>query len=354
VAILALFAVSAIAATGLQTVVVPGQQATVSCLSARLCVLGGENGQGVGDLMRLRDGTRFHLYTVPGTRLIYSVSCPGASGCVALGRPSDDVGARLTAVSASGVPETTRALALPAGVTVGRIACIALDDCELAGLAVAAEPFMVELGSWNGHSLTLHPVPVPSPNYIATDTEIACEGSACVLVGVLETASGATIGGYTVATRDGSPGVMHVVPGVALYGIGCTSVALCYAAGDTGSGRGEVVVLRRGVAVQQIPVGHDLDGIGCGPSACVAAGSITATGLPQPFAQLFVLSSGTITARDIVERINIFDDVAMTGDFYAAVEPSLLSRASVVSSGTTAAIPHRAAWVHHTALPARL
>jgi hypothetical protein len=257
---------------------------------------------------------------------------------VALGRPSDDVGGRLTAVSASGVPGTTRTIALPAGVTVGRIACTALDACELAGLDAVAQPFAVELGSWNGRSLTLHPVPVPSPKYSASDTEIACEGGACVLVGVLETATGAKEG-FTVATRDGSPGAMHVIPGVALYGVGCTSAALCYATGDTASGRGRVVVLRNGVAVQEMPVGHDLDGIGCGPGACVAAGSIRAPGLSQRFAELLVLSSGTVTAREIVARINIFDEVAVTGDFYAAVEPSLLSGASVVSSGTTAAIP---------------
>ncbi len=64
---------------------------------------------GTGDLVPLRDGVPGHSYTVSNTRVIYDVSCPSTAGCVALGRPSSDVGAMLTMINRFDIPPSITA-----------------------------------------------------------------------------------------------------------------------------------------------------------------------------------------------------------------------------------------------------
>jgi hypothetical protein len=101
---------------------VAGVQTAVSCLSASLCVLVGYNERSVGDVVAVRAGVPGHVSTVAQLSGIFSVSCPAKSGCVALGDQAG-VGARFVDVNSTGVVSSTKLVAVPAGVTLTRIAC---------------------------------------------------------------------------------------------------------------------------------------------------------------------------------------------------------------------------------------
>jgi hypothetical protein len=328
VALAVVFAAPAPAQTpGIATVIFPGFEATVSCMSAKICELGGHFSSGGADLVALRNGHAGHPYRVPGAIVVYSVSCPDASGCYALSRPSDDVGAVLTRVNGAGVPMWTHRLSLPSGVTLGRIACAAPNRCEMAGLDVFSRPTHVELASWNGSSLALRSVATPKPFLGAVDSEIACFAASCDLVGYFSGPSGDA--GFLLTASHGAPDRPALDRGEMFYGVGCTGPGTCYATADNARGNGSIVALHRGTIGAATAVIGLVQGIACSGTYCIAGGELpnSANGL----ASLVRLSAGTEVSEGATGLVDSYVAVGAAGGEFAAVSPSNLYRRTVVA-----------------------
>jgi hypothetical protein len=305
-------------ASALNEVRVSGVQTDVSCLSSKLCVLAGCDNHGVGDLIPLLGGVPGRLSTVAGTQGIYGVSCPSASGCVALGRTSNDIGAMLISINGSGLLTKTVSVKVPSGVTLDRIACTGVHSCEVAGTDIFVS-HAVEVGSWNGHTLSLHRVGAPAGSTDTVVEGVSCSGTACEVVGYAEKV--AVVKGLIVTISHGKPTGLHVVPGDSLYGVSCTSATLCYASGFNQSG-GLILTVKRGVASAPAHVASDLSGIACRGTACTAVGEQ----LPPPpttaafYGSLVTVSSGKVIASQLVPASGGYNSVAAArGGFFAAV-----------------------------------
>jgi hypothetical protein len=328
VALAVVFAAPAPAQTpGIATVIFPGFEATVSCMSAKICELGGHFSSGGADLVALRNGHAGHPYRVPGAIVVYSVSCPDASGCYALSRPSDDVGAVLTRVNGAGVPMWTHRLSLPTGVTLGRIACAAPNRCEMAGLDVFARPTQVELASWNGSSLALRSVATPKPYAGASDTEIDCVGATCELVGYLSAPSGEA--GFVITTDRGVPVRTRLDRGEQFYGVGCTSARTCYATADDTGANGSIVALNGGAIGKATAVTGSVQGIACSGTYCIAGGQLPSTA--DSLATLVRFSAGAEVGQGATNLLDTYVAVGAAGGTFAAVSPSNVFRRTVVA-----------------------
>jgi hypothetical protein len=256
-------------ATALNSVPVSGVETAVSCISARLCVLAGaENGRAV--LVKVQDGTPVRYYGVATTFVAYGVSCPGASGCLAVERPSglgpfglstSGVSTKLTIISSLGAPVRTVGLTTPAGVTLARISCTTLNDCELAGESVFSKPEELAFGTWNGHRVRLRYMRAPGDVNLQPG-DISCSGLSCMLVGSVT--KGGRSDGFVVTIHNGSPISEHLVPGDKLFGVSCTSTAFCYASGARDDSQGVVVPLRNGIAGTPTEFAGPLSGIAWG------------------------------------------------------------------------------------------
>jgi hypothetical protein len=299
---------------------VAGVQTAVSCLSASLCVLVGYNERSVGDVVAVRAGVPGHVSTVAQLSGIFSVSCPAKSGCVALGDQAG-VGARFVDVNSTGVVSSTKLVAVPAGVTLTRIACTKLTACEVTGTDIFVTPEAIELGSWNGSSLKLHRVSSPKGISDAAVEGISCFGGGCDAVGYFD--KGATVTGFVLTTTDGKPGRLQSVPGDSLYGVSCVSATRCYSAGYTETG-GLVLTLNGGKASAPQHVKPDLMSIGCSGTSCTAAGEqLPPPSSPNAFwGALVDVSAGKVTSTQSVAPSGGFSGVARSGAFFAAVGAS--------------------------------
>jgi len=304
-------------ASGLKNQHVAGFQYAVSCLSSKLCVLAGYNNASVGDIVPVRSGVPGRASAVRHTQAIYSVSCPGVSGCVALGRPSNDVGALFVSISRSGVPTRSKLVKVPPGVTISHIACTSLRNCEVAGTDIFVSLRTMEIGSWNGSRLSLHRVTGPK----GTDDIIegmSCSGASCAVVGYAEKL--AKVQGIIVTTSHGKPAGLHTVAGDSLYGVSCVSKTRCYASGFSQHG-GLVLTVNRGVGGSPSKVMPDLFGIACKGNSCTAVGEQLP---PQPSADAFwgdivSVSSGKVTSIQRVPASGGYTGVARIGSVFTAV-----------------------------------
>ena len=90
----------------------------------------------------------------------------------------------LFTVNSHGVPVgAPRPLPLAPGTTVGRIACLSLTACQFSGVDRANGRWRLELGWWNGHSLTMHHALLP-PRVTGTQrSHVACSAGVCETIG---------------------------------------------------------------------------------------------------------------------------------------------------------------------------
>ena len=207
---------SAARAASLTNAKLAGFQGDVSCLSSKLCVAVGYDTHGVGDVVAVRGGVAGHVSSVAKTQSFYSVSCPSASGCLALGVASTGAGVVLATVNRSGAVSAVRRPSVPAGVSLGRIACVSLTSCVLAGNDVFLSPDPVVIGAWNGRTLTLRHVAPPAGSTDTVVERVGCFAVACDVVGYAN--KGATNVGFVVTTSRGRPTGLHVAPGDSLCG----------------------------------------------------------------------------------------------------------------------------------------
>jgi hypothetical protein len=304
-------------AAGLRNESVKGVQFAASCLSRTLCVLAGYTPGGVGDIVVVHNGVPGHVSTVATLQGVVSVSCPSASGCVAIGNQAG-VGVRFVEVNASGVVTSSRLVTVPAGVVLSRVACTKLTACAVAGTDIFLSPTAIEVGSWNGSILKLHAVSPPKGTTDVAVEGLSCWGAACDLVGYLE--KGVTVTGYVVTATDGKPGHLQSVPGDSLEGVSCMSASRCYAAGYTQAG-GLIVTLNSGKASSPQHVKPDLFAIACAGSSCTAVGEELP---PSPSADAFwgaivTVSSGKATSTQAISESGGYNGVGRIGSDFTAV-----------------------------------
>ena len=315
---------------------VSGFQSEVACLTSHLCVLAGYTNHGVGDVIAVRDGVPGHTSTVKHSRGMYDVSCPGKSGCVALGQPSDDVGALFVKISGSGVATSAKLVTVPAGVTISSIACASLTSCTVAGTDFFATPTSIEVGSWNGSKLTLHQVKAPKGGANTNIGGVACWGSSCLVAGYAEKGTGSL--GIVLAVDHGKPGKLTTVKNDFFYGIACASATSCYASGFVAQGAGVIVPLDKGVPGKPLTTGTaDSFGIACGAGSCTAVGlELAPEGSgDNNWGVIFSVANGKITGTSTDSSVGGFDgsgNVARAGRFFAAVGPAQHGGSEVATS----------------------
>lgn len=298
---------------------VPGIQSYVGCLSAKLCVLAGYTNKGVGDIVPVKNGAPQRAQTVKGTQGMYGVSCPNPSGCVALARPSSDVGVIFVKIGSSGKVTGSKKISVPAGVTINRLACTKLTSCTVTGTDIFVSLATIEVGSWNGSKLTLHRTSTPK-NTDAVAEAVSCAGTACDAVGWYS--KGAANTGFSLTISGGKPGKLHTVKNDTLTGVSCLSKSLCYASGYKATG-GLVMKLASGVPSPLLSVTGDLMAIGCHASACTAVGEQ----LPPPssgdafWGTIVGVASGHGSSQTD-SASGGYTDVARVGTFFAAIGPA--------------------------------
>lgn len=201
----------------------------MGCLTTKLCVVGGYDNKGLGDIVAIRNGLPGHVSTVKGTQGIDWISCPNPTGCVAMARTSNDIGTEFLTINSAGVVTKTDRMALPSGVNLARVACQALTSCEVAGLQVFTTPITVEVGTWRARKLVLHRVGIPSKSTDTIIEGLSCFKTACDVVGYME--EGVTSIGLSITVTAGTHARLHTVGHDDLYGI-ARSVAMRTASGS--------------------------------------------------------------------------------------------------------------------------
>ena len=308
-------------AAKLSTKSVNGFQDEVSCLSTKLCVLAGYNNFGTGDVVAVRNGTPGHVSVVSKTSRLYNVSCPSASGCVALADPSSGVGAEFVKINSSGVVTSAKVVKDPAGDTINEISCTKLTSCEVAGTNIFSTPWKIVTGTWNGKTLSLRTISAPKGTNSTSVLGLSCSGGTCDVVGYSTSAT--KVIGLSLTAAGTRLGRLHTANGDSLYGVSCVSKSTCYAAGF-GAVEGLVVTIKNGVIGSPRKTLSDLAGIACGGSQCTAVGTISA--LPSSgdinWGTLVSVSAGKVTGSANVKPSFSLDGVARLGSFFTAIGAS--------------------------------
>jgi hypothetical protein len=328
-------ATSPAAAGGLDSQPVAGFDTGVSCISPSLCVLVGYNEQSAGDVVRVENGVPKPNTAVAGAKELYSVSCVGGAGCVAVGEPASATGPLLVTLGRTGAVTSSKVLTVPPGVTLTRISCVSLSSCTLSGDDIFTSPELFEIAHWDGTSLSLRPVRIPSGTTGPELEAISCSGATCVAVG--SAFKGASVVGIVVRSVAGGPVELRTVAGDSLYGVSCVSTTLCYAAGFTRTG-GFVVTIHSGVAVSPASATKpDLFAIACHDSSCWAVGEILAPpGAPAKdvyYGAVLGVSAGKVTSTQLVAASDGFTNVSRYGDMFAALGAGRAT-GSEVTTGT--------------------
>jgi hypothetical protein len=321
-------------ALALNTHLVPGFQSGVSCISTTLCVVTGYNKAGVGDVVDIKNGVPVASFAVPGAKSVYSVSCPAGAGCVALGVTTNDVSPVFVRVSVSGAVAATRTVTVPPGVSLPRISCVSLGSCEVAGTDIFTSPVELEMGHWDGTTLTLEHVPVPRGSSASAIEALSCSGTSCLAVGSGFARSNSL--GLLLQTSGGAPSV-RTVANASIYGVSCTTSSLCYGAGFTRVG-GLVMTITDGAPSSVVPVKTgDLMAVACRAASCFAVGEKLAPPGAQTKANFYGvlvgLSNGRVGTSEQVASSGGFINVAQYGGAYAAIGASQGKGSEVTTFG---------------------
>jgi hypothetical protein len=289
---------------------VAGDETSVSCLTASLCVaVGSESAHSRGTVVTLTNGVQSHAVVLRHSSVIDSVSCL-KSGCWAAGRAVHGTGIYLVKISSAGRPVAERTVPV-SGTNLGPISCTSMTSCEIAGADNRIRPAAIEVGDWNGRKLQLHRITVKGSKRM-TMPGISCWHSDCEAVG--SALVGAVRAGLILIIARGKPARLNADSGYPyLDSVSCVSARTCYAAG--GGGGASVETVTRGVVTHsQGSAAGPVSAVECTASACEAAGTLL---LPQYSTQdglLQSLSDGTWGAPTDDGASYVFTDVAARGD----------------------------------------
>lgn len=161
-----------------------GDETSVSCLTASLCVAVGSQiplpAHSHGTVVTLANGSQSHAVVLRHSSVIDSVSCL-KPGCWAKGRPVHGTGVYLVKISSAGRPVAERTVAVR-GTNLGPISCTSMTSCVITGADNRIRPAAIEIGDWNGKKLHLHRVTVKGSKRM-TMPGISCWHSECEAVG---------------------------------------------------------------------------------------------------------------------------------------------------------------------------
>ena len=320
-------------AAGLTSHHVAGIQSDISCLSKQLCVAVGYNNASKADVVALNNGVPAHVSVVPGSDALYSVSCVAAKGCVAVGQSNKAGGPTIVTIGKNGRTASVDRPKAPAGVSLSRIACITLTNCEVVGNDVFTTPASIAVASWNGHKLTVHTVHGLKGSSMSIQG-VGCRGSSCLVVGyALDVA---TTTGVVVPVHHGKPGAITKVPGRSLTGVACTTAARCFVVGYSQTG-GFIATLNNTKVLSSTPEQADLFAIACHLNACTSVGEeLPPPSYPQTDAFVGVvvsMTSGAVTSTQVAGASDGLEGVAQpTTGLFAAIGAAQ-TKGSVVTTG---------------------
>lgn len=288
----------------------PGSSDTVlnavSCTTSTSCTAVGYTVDpfpgSVRSLAETWNGTSWQVVPTPqpaksSWTVLEAISCPNASGCVAVGGqigPSvDSQEAPMAMIWAGGKWRLLSATNPHAenGSELESVSCITLGSCQaVAGYTFADVGEGIFAEGWNGRHWALEQQPNPGNEEYDFEVGVACTTSArCLSVGNYGGKRGTTA--PLVQSWDGSSWTYRAVPTpegddiAELYGVSCAAPASCEAVGDQADNFEDLPSTTFAghwdggswsIEMPANPAGAEsstLSGISCpGPSLCVAVG----------------------------------------------------------------------------------
>src|SRR6266702_3320876 len=258
-----------------------GRLNAVSCSSPRACTAVGvfDNVPGTGTLAERWDGTSWSIQASPNpagalTSVLFGVSCPAATFCVAVGNYQNRAGRHAILAEAwNGSSWSVMAALPPAGARrsfLNGVSCASATACTAVGSYQTRSGRHVTLAErWNGTAWSLQPTPNgPFGGFLAG---VSCPSpAACIAVG------GDNNGLPLVEAWNGTSWSIPPTPatgGAQLNSVSCASPSACTAVGS-----GAFAERWDGTSwsIQPVPGIHDnaaLTGVSCTTaSACTAVG----------------------------------------------------------------------------------
>ena len=222
----------------------------MSCASSKNCVAVGNNQNANdnrgGPLVQTWNGKSWKTVSVklPAKAIageLFSVSCPSANACVAVGLwlNASDTGFPLAETwNGKAWAPTTMATA-PKGSTaqfINSVSCAAAKSCVAVGEYVTFTGTTAIAESWNGKTWTTSKPPVPAHSVVGDLNAVSCTSATrCIAVGTSST----NTGGFVLADswNGKSWAKMSVQPPASskndadLTGVSCSSATSCFAVG---------------------------------------------------------------------------------------------------------------------------
>jgi hypothetical protein len=271
-----------------------GRLNAVSCSSPRACTAVGffENVPGTGTLAERWDGTSWSIQASanpPGafTSVLFGVSCPAATFCVAVGNYQNRSGRHAILAEAwNGSSWSVLPAPSPAGARrsfLNGVSCTSATACTAVGSYQTRSGRHVTLAEhWNGTAWSRQPTPNPATPPRSALTAVSCtSASACTAVGSSAVDNFGS-NSRTLAERwNGTTWSIQPTPngpaGNFLTGVSCPAPAACTAVG--GSNGDPLAEAWNGISwsIQPTPTTSGssprLNSVSCAsPSACIAVG----------------------------------------------------------------------------------
>jgi hypothetical protein len=269
-----------------------GRLNAVSCSSPHACTAVGvfDNVPGTGTLAERWDGTSWSIQGSANpagalTSVLFGVSCPAATFCVAVGNYQNRTGRHTILAEAwNGSSWSVLPAPPPAGARrsfLNGVSCVSATGCTAVGSYQTRSGRHVTLAEhWNGTAWSIQPTPNPATPPRSALTAVSCtSANVCTAVGRSVDNSGGTP--RTLAERwNGTAWSIQPTPngpfGGFLFGVSCPSPAACIAVGVSDSL--PLVEAWNGTSWSIPPTpttgGAQLNSVSCAsPSACTAVGS---------------------------------------------------------------------------------
>ena len=270
-----------------------GRLNAVSCSSPRACTAVGvfDNVPGRGTLAERWDGASWSIQASANpagalTAVLFGVSCPAATFCVAVGNYQNRTGRHAILAEAwNGSSWSVLPAPPPAGARrsfLNGVSCTSATACTAVGSYQARSGKHVTLAErWDGTTWSIQPTPNPATPPRSALAAVSCtSASACTAVGssAVDNFGSSSV---TLAERwDGTTWSIQPTPnnphGNFLTGVSCPSPAACIAVG--GNNGLPLVEAWNGTSWSIPPTpatgGAQLNSVSCAlPSACTAVGS---------------------------------------------------------------------------------
>jgi len=272
---------------------VNGYLYSVSCPTASFCMAVGQAGTA---LAWTWDGTKWSI--VPTPRPGFSpgldwVSCWSATGCMAVGQYAPAPGGNSTDLVETW--DGTSWAVQPAGTgatgDLTEVSCTSASFCMVIGLGTSFNEFSE---SWNGSTWTVHPVPVPP----SATRGISLFGVSCASATACTTVGDATVNApiptsSVLAERwNGTAWKVQPIPAPSgnslLNGVSCPTATSCTAVGTNDApapvaeswNRASGWMIQTTAAPGQA-TSSGLDGVSClSATTCTATGRASGSGIP--------------------------------------------------------------------------